>query len=56
MIALERTTYRGYMLVVTEFVILVSDPDGNPVGDAKSMSSARRMVQRHRNATLGGRS
>lgn len=48
MIAIERTTYRGYRLVITEFIILVSTHDGRPVGDAKSMSSARRLVRVHR--------
>lgn len=40
----ERTKYRGFNVLVTENAILVSTPDGRPVGDARSMSTARRLV------------
>jgi hypothetical protein len=53
---IEKSSYRGYKLTVTDLSILVNTPRGDRLGSVKAMSSARRLVQRHRNETLGGRS
>ncbi len=47
----ERVSYLGYPMLVTERDVHVLRPDGRPLGVERSMSSARRLVRGYRKAS-----